>query len=526
MGRVSVILPAYNEAERLEKTVKVVKDHLERLGYDYEIIIAEDGSTDGTDEIARRLAEEDDRIVHLHSDERLGRGRALTNAIKNAKGDIVAYIDVDLSTDMSHFKELIKAVEEGYDVVTGSRLMKESRTERPFKRDIASKVYNFLVRLMLGSKLRDHQCGFKAFRKSSVLPLLDKVKDNHWFWDTELLVLAQREGLKVKEIPVRWRQGRDTKVRFRRDVVYMFSQILRMWMESRRSKKFLAFSVGVSVFIIIALAYLSGFTLRNLLLLNPFFLLISAGVYSLTFLVRGYRFGYILKNIGYDVGSVFSSEGVAVSQMVNVFTPARIGDVVRAYVFKIKDVPVSSCLSALAVERLFDLFAVVTIAVLSAILLGSFEYMREVFYALSVGILMVVAVLILSRMENLIGKMSKEVKTAVHRGLPLLLTLSLLNWAMDVITCYVVGLPFEVHLPYVALAVTVANIVKAVPVTPGGVGTYEAVLTAILTAFGIAPSNAFTVALVDHTLKNVLTVVIGYLSVIHLNLNIRALQTS
>lgn len=519
--KVSVILPAYNEAERLEKAVKVVKDHLERLGYDYEIIIAEDGSTDGTDLIAKRLAEKDGRIVHLHSDERLGRGKALTNAIKVAKGDVVAYLDVDLSTDMSHFKELIKSIVEGYDIATGSRLMKESETSRPFKRDLASRTYNFLVRFLLGSKLRDHQCGFKAFKKSSILPLLDKVKDSHWFWDTELLVLAQREGLKIKEIPVKWRQGRDTKVRFKRDVIYMFSQILRMWFESKRSKKFFAFSVILSILILVFLAFYSGFKIENLLEIDYFFLISAIAVYLITFFARGYRFSYVLKTMGFEVPTTFSTEGVAVSQMVNVVTPARAGDLVRAYVFKMKNVPISSCISALAVERIFDLFAVVTLSLISIAFLGSFRYLREVTYAILIVFLVISAILVLSRMENIIGRMSKDVKEAMHRGFLVLFLISLANWIMDVVTCYLIGLSFKADFFAVMLAVAIANIVKAIPITPGGIGTYEAVVTAILTAFGLNTQNAFTVALVDHTLKNVLTIALGYVSVAHLNIKVK-----
>lgn len=519
--KISVILPAYNEAERLEKAVKVVKDCLEKIGYDYEIIIAEDGSTDGTDLIAKRLAENDDRIVHLHSDERLGRGKALTNAIKVSKGDIVAYLDVDLSTDMSHFKELIDAIENGYDIATGSRLMKESNTERPFKRDFASRVYNFLVRFLLGSKLKDHQCGFKAFKKSSILPLLDKIKDNHWFWDTELLVLAQREGLKVKEIPVRWRQGRDTKVRFKRDVIYMFSQIMRMWMESKRSKKFFAFSIILSIAILVVLALFSGFSLKNLLMLNPTFLTLALSIYVVTFLLRGYRFSYILKVMEFQVPTSFSTEGVAISQMVNVVTPARAGDLVRAYVFKMKNVPISNCISALAVERIFDLFAVITLSLIPIAFFGSFRYLKEVTYAVSIALAVISAVFLLSRMENVIGRMSKDVKSAMHRGFLVLFILSIFNWTLDVLTCYSIGLSFNVNLFAVMLAVAIANVVKAVPLTPGGIGAYEVVVTAILTTFGLNSSNAFTIALVDHTLKNLTTILLGYASIVHLNLKVK-----
>jgi hypothetical protein len=228
---VSIVLPAYNEASSLEKAVEEVMSEMNRFysPKDYEIIIAEDGSTDGTDKIAENLARKYDNVIHLHSDERLGRGRALFNAFKQSKGEILVYLDVDLSTNLKHLKQLIDSIAiEGYDFATGSRLMKESRTERPFKRNFASKSYNFLVRLFLGSKLKDHQCGFKAFKRDVLFRVAEKAKDTHWFWDTEIMVLAQKMGYKVKEIPVTWKQGSETKVRFGRDILYMFGQIMRM----------------------------------------------------------------------------------------------------------------------------------------------------------------------------------------------------------------------------------------------------------------------------------------------------------
>lgn len=225
--KVSVVLPAYNEAKRIENAIKKTEEILKEIGCDYEIIVAEDGSTDGTDKIVQKLVS--DRVKHLHSDKRLGRGKALMNAFEKAEGDIVIAMDVDLATNIKHLKELINAIESGYDIAIGSRLLKESKAKRTFERELYSKVYNFLVRLFLRSKIKDHQCGFKAFKKDVVLELGKKAKDNHWFWDTEVLVLAQRNGYKIKEIPVEWREGEDTKVK-RIDVFYMFSSILKMWL--------------------------------------------------------------------------------------------------------------------------------------------------------------------------------------------------------------------------------------------------------------------------------------------------------
>jgi len=170
-------------------------------------------------------------VLHLHSDKRQGRGRALNRAFKASRGEILGYIDVDLATDMKHLKELIRSIREGYDFATGSRMLPESNVKRPFKRGFASKGFNYLTRLMLGSKLYDHQCGFKSFRREALFELMDDIKDTHWFWDTELFVRAQRSGFRVKEFPVVWKHGGTTKVNLVKDVFGMGSRIFGLWYE-------------------------------------------------------------------------------------------------------------------------------------------------------------------------------------------------------------------------------------------------------------------------------------------------------
>ncbi|MFC1787008.1 dolichyl-phosphate beta-glucosyltransferase [Halobacteriota archaeon] len=234
--RISIIFPAYNEANRIEAAVEKTIDVLDKMNISYEIIIAEDGSTDGTGKIAKNLAENFESIKHIHSDVRLGRGGALNNAFKNASGDIMAYMDVDLATDIEQLDELIGSVIEGYDFATGSRMLPESKTKRPWKRDIASRGYNFLIRTLLRSEINDHQCGFKSFKKEPLFDLLDEIKDQHWFWDTELLVRAQRKSYSIKEFPVNWAHGGATKVELIKDVIGMGFQAFRLWWELDISK--------------------------------------------------------------------------------------------------------------------------------------------------------------------------------------------------------------------------------------------------------------------------------------------------
>ncbi len=523
---ISIVLPAYNEAKRIKKAVERVINTAKSIGYDFEVIIAEDGSTDGTDKIASELAKKYAEVRHIHSNERLGRGRALKNAFKEAKGDIVVYMDVDLSTDLKHLKELVDSIAvEGYDIATGSRLLKDSKAERPVKRAIASKVYNSLVRLLLGSKIKDHQCGFKAFKRDVILKICEDVKDNHWFWDTEVLVLAQKRGYKVKEIPVVWKQSEDTKVRFGRDSLYMFSQIFRMWLEEKRSdRKYMVISTLSAILIMLLLAYFAGFekVFENIVRVKPKFLVYSAVVYVLSYFLRGYRFEYILSRLDSRSSIIFSTQSIAISQTVNVLTPIRIGDLARAYVFKRIDVPYTTSLAAIATERLFDLLSISLIAVFSAVAIGMM--LSTPMYAMVFTILLFLAVFLLSRMENVIGKILKDVKRVLKfKDSLVILAFSIILWFSDILVCYLIALSYvRPSILLISLAVAIANIVKALPITPGGIGTYEAAMTLILSK--LSTDIAFTIALVDHALKNVLTVLLGFVSLASLNISLKDLR--
>lgn len=520
--KVSVVLPAYNEAKRLRKTVERVEEQLITLGYDYEIVIAEDGSTDGTDAIAREIAEKNPRVKHLHSDERLGRGRALMNAFRICEGEVVVYMDIDLSTDLRHLGELISAVLEGYDVVTGSRLIKGSEVRRPLKRDVASRAYNLLVRILLRSRIHDHQCGFKAFRKSAILKISELVKDTHWFWDTEVLVLAQRLGFRVKEIPVRWEHGGETKVRFGKDVVYMFSQILRVFLEDvSKSRKFYLFASILAITLLLLLAISTGVSnfVESVSALNPQLVALASILYASSFALRGFRLRYIVSRIGENCSLKTSTFAVSIGQTLNVITPARLGDVARAYVLKRFGVSYTTSLGATAVERFFDLLSIAFIAVLASIYLGTRKI--EVVYTIAFALLILIAIIGLSRMKNLIGTMMKKARVALNpKDSIALVFLSSLLWLGDILVCYLIALGFNVSFATIALAVAIGNVVKAIPITPGGIGTYELTLTAII---GFHPYS-FAIAFADHAIKNIVTLIFGVIAFAATNLSIKEVK--
>ena len=225
---VSVVIPVYNDVEALKKVIPILINYLNINAPNYEIIIAEDASIDGSYEYAKESALNYDHVVHIHRENRMGRGSALSTVVHIAKGDIFCYFDVDLATDLNYLEPLLQIIENGSDIATGSRLDTKSTITRSISREIKSRGYNLFVRIILGSNLHDHQCGFKAFRRFSLIPLISETKDKHWFWDTEILIRAQKKGLKIEEIPITWNEGKGTTVKVL-DTFYMGYAIINLW---------------------------------------------------------------------------------------------------------------------------------------------------------------------------------------------------------------------------------------------------------------------------------------------------------
>ncbi len=212
---VDIVIPVLNEERALPVCVAnltaFIDGHPER---DWRITIADNGSTDRTPEVARELSGADSRVGMVRLEQR-GRGRALKKAWMESDADVRCYMDVDLSTDLKSLPDLVSAVaDEGYDVAIGSRLRPGSVVEgRTLTREITSRGYNLLIRLMFRPGFRDAQCGFKAISASAATSLPPRVKNNNWFFDTELLLIAAHSGLRIKETPVHWRDDPDTRVR-------------------------------------------------------------------------------------------------------------------------------------------------------------------------------------------------------------------------------------------------------------------------------------------------------------------------
>ena len=230
MASVDVVIPVLNEEHSLGRCIERLSAFLRaNLDHEWRIVVADNGSSDATLEVASRYAQERPGEVSVtHLDER-GRGRALKRAWLESEADVVSYMDVDLSTGLDAFPPLVAAVaDEGRHVAWGSRLSSGSRTERSLKREVISRSYVCLIRLIAGAKFRDAQCGFKAMSREAAATLLPLIKDNAWFFDTELLVVAHKRGFRCKEIPVQWEEDPDSRVKILKTSLQSFLGLLRL----------------------------------------------------------------------------------------------------------------------------------------------------------------------------------------------------------------------------------------------------------------------------------------------------------
>ncbi|WP_051324857.1 bifunctional glycosyltransferase family 2/GtrA family protein [Candidatus Solirubrobacter pratensis] len=210
---VDIVVPVYNEQDGLERSIRRLHRFLrESFPFSWRIVIADNASTDATPAIARALAADLPGVEHLRL-ERKGRGRALRAAWSASEARVVAYMDVDLSTDLRALLPLVAPLLSCHsDLAIGSRLAHGARVVRGPKRELISRAYNRILHAVLRARFSDAQCGFKAVRREALGGLLADVRDEGWFFDTELLVLAQRRGLRIHEVPVDWIDDPDSRV--------------------------------------------------------------------------------------------------------------------------------------------------------------------------------------------------------------------------------------------------------------------------------------------------------------------------
>lgn len=234
-GLISVIIPGYNEEKIIANSISFVEKELYSLHRPFELLIVDDGSKDSTLEIVKELIKSGHhpnlRVVSYKDGP--SRRENLAKSFKVLKGDYIILCDMDLSMDTKHLKEMVYWLERDFDMVIPNRYHKFSRIKRDVKRYIISKIYNSLIRILFRTEFKDNICGFKAFRRDVVIRLIkkagmDRTRTRSVFWDTQLIIYAKYGGMKIKEIPIHWKEGKSSALTFKREIK-MLPYIMKFW---------------------------------------------------------------------------------------------------------------------------------------------------------------------------------------------------------------------------------------------------------------------------------------------------------
>jgi dolichyl-phosphate beta-glucosyltransferase len=235
----SIIVPAYNEAERLGLTLRTINDYLEEQAFESELIIVDDGSSDETVAVASGHLADSSRVKAqvIPVKPNRGKGHAVCTGLLAASAPIALFTDADLSTPITETPKLVAPIERGdYDLTFGSRALDRSLigVHQPWRREQGGRVFNFLVKLATGLPFWDTQCGFKAFRLSACKPIIEAATINRFGFDVELLYVASLAGLRLREVPVRWDHNEGSKVSVMRDSLRMFDEVRAIRAQARR----------------------------------------------------------------------------------------------------------------------------------------------------------------------------------------------------------------------------------------------------------------------------------------------------
>jgi len=239
----SIVIPAYNEEARIGASLDAILDFLSGQPFRTEVIVVNDGSTDLTAEIARSHHEDyralgiDLRL--LTNDPNRGKGYSVKRGVTEARGEIVLFTDADLSSPIAEAPKLFQPIQKGEaDLVFGSRALDRTliAVRQPLARDFGGRIFNLLMRLIIGLPFKDTQCGFKAFRRSLVLPAVKLQRVERFGFDPELLYIARKQGLRLLEVPVAWSHSEGSRVSFLRDSVKMFADLLTIRLNDARGR--------------------------------------------------------------------------------------------------------------------------------------------------------------------------------------------------------------------------------------------------------------------------------------------------
>ncbi len=563
MLKISIVVPAHNEEENLHnlvgKLIPVLEKHRETQNF--ELILVDDNSTDSTPIIIDELEKNNPRIIAVHRTDAPGFGNAIKTGFKNATGDVVIPLMADLSDDPYDVPELVKKIEEGYDIAYGSRFCKGGSTNGyPLPKMLANRAFNNTVRLLFGIRHRDITNAFKAYRKEVLDAIgIDNIEANGFDMTVEIPLKAHILGFRSAEVPVSWhgRERGEAKLKLSENGPRYGLRLLKMFVLGslvglgelfgavvRGSLVRLLLAAVAGTLMLAGVFYFAGFSEVFDILSNVSlkYVAVACIMIFMTFILRTWRWSVLLRTSGFRVHRDTVFKSIMFGWLLNYLLPARIGDVARGIALRTTGgTPLSIGLSTVVIERAMDLltFALIIIAMFF-VAAGSAPVLWIAVYALAVtACLMLVLValyrydrIIFSRLGSRFERLEKSIpvlKAGLHsiyenpQAIILCLILSLPVWIFEASSIYfsAKALNFELMPSLAMLSGIVAFIAQAIPTTPAAIGVHEGSIAGVLLLFGIDASTGTAIALVDHFVRMLVIYVVGMISAVHIGFESR-----
>jgi uncharacterized protein (TIRG00374 family) len=564
MSKVSIVIPAHNEEENIPVLIEALILTLESFPEtrDFEIVIVNDNSRDGTGKLIDVLAARDPRVRSLHSTMTPGFGNTVKIGMKNATGEIIIPVMADLSDDPQDIPRMVKKINEGYDIAYGSRFCRGGHTtDYPWKKMIANRAFNYSIRLLFGIHHKDVTNAFKAYRREVLDAIgIDNLEANGFDLTVEIPLKAHILGFKSVEVPVSWteRKKGEAKLKLSQNCTRYGKRLLKMFIIGNMLsiKDILSITIKGSwlypiIALIVGIILLAGtfsFTgfsniFEILSRINPVYVIVACMAIFMSFILRTWRWSVLLRSSGHRIQSESGFKCIMFGWFINYILPLRIGDLARAVTLKsTESIPLSVSLFTIVIERAMDMLMLALLLSAAVLLISSGNIIllevAAVSLLVSIGLLVATGLLykfdkhLSSQLGNRFGNIS-EALTIFKGGarefwknpeaVTLCLLISLPVWICDLLCLYVSAIAIGHDLSYglITIAGITAFISQALPITPAGIGVQEGTITGVLLLFGISAPIGISMALVDHFARVVVIFTFGTISMIHISLNSR-----
>lgn len=559
MQKISIIVPAHNEEENLPGLVAELVPVLEQNAEtaDFELVIVNDNSTDRTAAIIEELAVKEPRIKPVHRHTLPGFGNAIKEGFKNASGDIIIPVMGDLSDDPEDIPELVRKIEEGYDIAYGSRFIEGGGTDGyPEAKMVANRAFNNCVRLLFGVRHKDVTNAFKAYRREVLDSIgIDNLEANGFDLTVEIPLKAHIMGFKSIEVPVTWhgRKRGEAKLKLSENGTKYGKRLLSLFfignMTSLRdlfgsvvsgSKLRLSAALVFGLLILLGILSYSGYSQVYETIKNASLYYVILGILAITaaFVMRTWRWSVLLRTSGYVVPRDTLFKSLMFGFFLNYILPARAGDIARGAALKATEkIPMGISLTTIVIERAMDMFTLALLLGGGAMLLSkSADVLTWAGISLIIALLLVMALFFAYKYDSMISrKLGKRIPTIagfmnnMKEGLgrmyynPNALILSILLsfpvWFLEVSGTYLAAMAIGYEVPFslAAVAGIISFISQTVPITIAGIGIYDGTMAGVFALFGVPHSTGLSLALVDHYfVRAPVTIIFGVVSTIHL----------